>query len=390
MPDQREEAVTVAAVGDIMFDRRMRPPRVFYHLPGAATCMPGVRSAPPIPFVNDGASREWLMRQGVYIDDVYKTSHATQSVMLDLPPDATDFDFPFLKIRSELMRADVVFGNLECPLSGRGRPVRSDCCYSASPKYARPMAASNFKVVSFSNNHCMDFGEPAFFDTLDVLQRNGIRVVGAGRNYEDARKPVLFELNGLRLAFLAYNLFGPDTVFATAEESGVVPLNELVVKEDVERARDDADFIFASTHWGVEGEPKPSAWLVGFAHRLIDYGIDVIFGHHAHLPGSIEVYKSKPIFYSLGNFIFGHTHRYWTDNILAKLTLARNRVRKIELTAVGSKGVEQYQPVALSGARAVNVLTFVRQVSEPLGTSIVIEEEKGIVNLESAKAAEVA
>lgn len=390
MLSQIKHSITVIAVGDMMFDTRVRPPRVFYHVPATATCISGFRSAAPIPFINDEASRSWIEKQGVSMGDINKTSHLAQSLLLDLPGDAADPKFPFRKIRSELARADVVFGNLECPLSERGRSVRGDCCYVASPEYAHAMAASNFKVISYSNNHCMDFGEVAFSDTIEALQHSGIQVVGAGRNYESARKPALLEINGARLAFLAYNLFGPDIVYATANESGVVPLNDLVVREDVERLVGNVDYIFASVHWGVEGEPRPSPSLVRFAHRLIDYGVDVIFGHHPHLPGSIEIYKSKPIFYSLGNFIFGHTHHYWTDNMMVRLTLSQNQVCKVEIIPIGNRGLEQYQPVVLYGERAAGVIRFVSHVSSQFGTTVTIEESKGRILPGSAKAAEIA
>jgi poly-gamma-glutamate synthesis protein (capsule biosynthesis protein) len=383
--DDAKQTVTVTAVGDLMFDTRMKRPRVFFYTHGSASCIPGYRSATPVPFINTEESRRWVVEHGQPIDDISRTSHATQSVLLDLPVEAHEADFPFREVRSELAQSDMVFGNLECPLSTQGRAVRNDCCYCANPDFARAMGASNFKVVSFSNNHCMDFGEAAFYDTLSALQRNGIHVAGAGRNYDDARKPVLLESNGIRMAFLAYNLFGPDTVYALPDESGVIPLNDLVVRQDVERIRKEVDFIFASVHWGVEGEPRPSAWLIDCAHSLVDYGIDVVFGHHSHIPGSIEIYKSKPIFYSLGNFIFGHTHRFWTDNLIVKLTLDRDQVRKIEIIPIGSRGIEQFQPRLLSGDRASSVVKFVTQVSELFGTNIVQYAERGVINIQSAE-----
>jgi poly-gamma-glutamate capsule biosynthesis protein CapA/YwtB (metallophosphatase superfamily) len=363
----------------MMFDIRMKPPRIIHHIPATTTSIPSYRSGAPIPFVNDGESRSWLIKHGAPVYDVDATSHANQSLSLELPGDASDPHFSFRQVQSQLMQADVVFGNLECPLSLRGRSVRNDCCYAASPEIARALAAANFRVVSFSNNHSMDFGEVAFIDTIEALESNGVRAVGAGRDYQNAREPAVLEIRGTRLAFLAYNLVGPEMVYSTNHEAGVVPLNDMVLSHDIERLRGNVDCIIASAHWGTEGKPLPLPSLVALAHRMIDCGVDIIFGHHPHVPGSIEIYRSKPIFYSLGNFIFGHTHRYWTDNMMVRLTIAHNRTEKIEIIPIGSKGVEQYQPLALRGNRAAELIGFVNRFSGPFGVAAAIDGDIGLI-----------
>jgi poly-gamma-glutamate synthesis protein (capsule biosynthesis protein) len=378
------------AVGDMMFDTSLGLPRVFFYHPESAACLQHFRSSFPIPFINTEENRQWLSQQGVSLDGLSKTSHAAQSIALKLPTEATAPDYPFRLIRADLAQSDLVFGNLECPLSNRGRPIGNDGCYRASPAFAQALAASNFKVVSFSNNHCMDYGETAFLDTIRALRRTGIEVIGAGRSYEEARKPALLEIRGIRLAFLAYNMFGPDSVYALPGESGVVPLNALVVKEDVDRIRSQVDFIIVSVHWGLEGESRPRAGLVELAHQLVDHGVDVILGHHPHLPGSIEIYKSKLIFYSLGNFIFGHSHRYWIDNMMVKLTLDRDHCRRAEFIPIGIKGIEQYQPKVLSGEQAEKLIEFVRVLSEPFGTSVTFNKGRGIIGLQSVDEAKIA
>jgi poly-gamma-glutamate capsule biosynthesis protein CapA/YwtB (metallophosphatase superfamily) len=381
MMDDEEQPVSVIAVGDMMFDTRLGPPRVFFYERESAACVPHFHQSFPLAFINVDESREWLEQQGVSLDGIVKTSHVAQSTSLKLPADAQNPDFPFRLIRSELMRSDFVFGNLECPLSTRGRPVRNDACYSAHPELAQAMSASNFKVLSFANNHCMDYGEAAFLDTLKALRGNGLRVAGAGADYTEACQPALLEIRGRRLAFFAYNMMGPDIVYALPDESGVIPLNELTLRHTIGEVRSRVDFIFASVHWGVEGVGRQGAELVSLAHQLIDYGADVILGHHSHVPGGIEVYKSKPIFYSLGNFIFGHTHRNWTDNMMIKLVLDRERVKKIEVLPVGSLGLEQFQPVLSTGKRATDVIKFVEIMSRPFGTSIIADEGRGIIEL---------
>lgn len=373
--------ITVLAAGDIMLDRMVRPPRIFFHVFETAACSPHYQPAFPLPFLNNEESMEWLQQKGISAEGIYQTSHAFESILLDFPPEAIDPDYPFRQIRSELLKSDIVFGNLECVLSHRGRPARNDLCYRAHPHYARALADSNFKVLSFANNHCMDYGEVAFFDTLDGLWSNGIKVVGAGKDYLEACKPAVFEVRGLRVAFVAFNLSGPDTTYALWEESGVVPLNELTIERTVERIRGEVDCLIASVHWGREGVGTPSSDMIRLAHYMIDAGADVILGHHQHIPGSIEVYKSKPIIYSLGNFIFGHSHHHWTDNMLARIVVTPKEIKRVELLPIGSEGLEQYQPTMLSGDRASYVITFVAVHSELFGTPIAFEDNKGLIEL---------
>ncbi len=373
--------ITVLATGDIMFDRMVRPTRVFFHVSETAACFPHYQPAFPLPFLNNEESMEWLQQKGISAEGIYQTSHAFESILLDFPPEASDPDYAFRRIRPELLKSDIVFGNLECALSTRGRPVRNDLCYRADPHYACALADANFKVLSFANNHCMDYGEIAFLDTLDELWRNGIKVVGAGKDYSEACKPAVFDVRGLRVAFVAFNLSGPDSSYALDDECGVVPLNELTIERSVGRIRDEVNCVIASVHWGREGVGTPSSDMIRLAHHLVDAGADVVLGHHQHIPGSIEVYRSKPIIYSLGNFVFGHSHNHWTDNLLARLVLAQEKIKQVELLPIGSEGLEQYQPTLLSGDRASYLITFVALHSELFGTPIVLEGNKGIIEL---------
>ena len=158
----------------------------------------------------------------------------------------------------------------------------------------------------------------------------------------------------------------------------------------MERVRSRADFVMVSVHWGLEGEGRSRAGFVQLAHQLVDYGVDVILGHHPHIPGSIEIYKSRPIFYSLGNCIFGHGHRYWIDNMIVKLTLDGDHVRTTEIIPIGSRGIEQYQPRMLSGERAEKLIEVVRAISEPFRTTITLSDGKGVINLQSSSEVETA
>jgi poly-gamma-glutamate capsule biosynthesis protein CapA/YwtB (metallophosphatase superfamily) len=361
-------AASILAVGDMMFDTRLRGPRVFYHKPEIATCVPDLESLFSVPYVNCAESRQWLVRRGFSTHGIDLTAHASQSTPLAALDAAADY--PFRAIAGELRSADIVFGNLECPLSSRGRPMANDQCYCAPPEFAASLAAAPFHVVSFANNHCMDYGDAAFLDTLDVLGRHGVAVIGAGPSLSQARKPALFDVGGVRIAFLGYTMVGAERTFAIDGECGAVPLNTFVAAQDITAVRLDVDIVVLSVHWGAEMVAAPSPRLVEFAHQLVDAGADVIIGHHPHVPGSIEVYRGRPILYSLGNFCFGHDHGYWGDNMMVRLIVEAGGVRSIEVIPLAGGPAARYQPAVLTNGSLARFRDQIGVLSALFGTPL--------------------
>ncbi len=214
----KQTPIVVTAVGDMMFDTSLPGPRVLFYQPEYTACLPASTNYRPsfvLPFVNNNESQEWLREHGIPMDGVDPTSHRSQSILFQLSRRALRPSYSFEKIRSVLLSSDLVFGNLECPLSLRGRPSKLDVYYRAAPAFAAAMASANISVVSFSNNHCMDYGEVAFLDTLKVLRKSGITPVGAlhGQGQQD-NPTVLLNVKGIRIAFIACNLTGPETSYA--------------------------------------------------------------------------------------------------------------------------------------------------------------------------------
>jgi poly-gamma-glutamate synthesis protein (capsule biosynthesis protein) len=135
---------------------------------------------------------------------------------------------------------------------------------------------------------------------LDLI---GIAHCGAGKNQDQARRPAVLEANGRRFAFLAYTekMWSVDPAGA---KPGTVLLNEDEAVADIRKARETADFVLVSLHWGEEhrGLPRDSDRVR--ARSLLDAGADAVIGHHPHVLQGAEFYKGKPIVYSLGNFVF--------------------------------------------------------------------------------------
>ncbi len=231
---------------------------------------------------------------------------------------------PFAHFASALRDADLSIGNLECVISSKGRAESKPYTFRA-PKRALPLLKKYFSVVSLANNHSGDFGKPAFADMLDTLDRRGISYVGGGRNLRDAHRPFVREIKGKRIGLLAYNGFFPRSFEALPDSPGHAWLDEDYVIDGIRKAKQESgvDFLIVYPHWGWEYQKTASDRQINMAHLMIDSGADAVVGGHPHVTQNIEIYRGKPIFYSLGNFVFdGFKDTDTNTGWLLKMTLA--------------------------------------------------------------------
>ena len=213
-------------------------------------------------------------------------------------------NFVFGRVKEILPEHDIFFLNLEMPFSEGSSPVLSHAHESFVVPFShiKVLKYLGVHVANIGTNHLMDFGEKALLDTIELLSNEGIHPVGGGKNENEARKPVVLEIKGIRLGFLGYCKIGEYT--AKDDKGGAAPLQQESIMEDVEKIKNEVDYVILSLHWGTELSEYPSPEQVALAHSLIDAGVDVILGHHPHVLQGIERYNSGLIFYSLGNFIF--------------------------------------------------------------------------------------
>ena len=216
---------------------------------------------------------------------------------------------PFTFTYETLSTADITLGNLECPISTRGSAVDKTYTFRAPTTAGEALAFAGFDLVSLANNHIMDYGTPALEDTLAILNENHIKPLGAGMNEESAYAPVLMEINGLKLAFLAF-LDVPTTDYdyrkweAGQSEPGVAWAHEEKVRQAITTAKKGADVVIVLVHNGYEIVQTVSDTQQAFAHLAIDSGAALVIGSHPHVLQRIESYQDGLIVYSMGNFVF--------------------------------------------------------------------------------------
>lgn len=231
----------------------------------------------------------------------------TGDIMLDDTPGKiiADGRDPFAAVAELLRDADFRIGNLECPIATVGQPMESKIySFRAHPRVL-PMLERHIDAVSVANNHTGDYGKAAFMETLEQLDSRGILHFGGGPNATSAHKPLWIERKGLRIAVLGYNEFKPRSFEAGAMSPGIAWSEDSHVVSDIRAARKaGADIVIPFMHWGWERETTPSERQTKLARKMIDAGADIVVGSHPHVVQGAEIYKGKPIIYSLGNFVF--------------------------------------------------------------------------------------
>lgn len=237
-----------------------------------------------------------------------------------------DWTLPFEEILDTLRDADLRFCNLECPVSDRGRDRHHLFSFRADPRALEGLKAAGFEVASQANNHAYDWGPQALLDSLQRLRAAGIRPVGAGQNDMAAHYPVLVNVDGLRVAFLAYVDIDPKEAAAGVDRPGVAWLDPPQVLADIRFARPLADLIIVCPHWGVEYALKPTRDQVELAHQMIDAGADLVVGSHPHVVQPLETYHDRWIAYSLGNFVFDQKNLITHHGLLLKVMVREKQI----------------------------------------------------------------
>jgi poly-gamma-glutamate synthesis protein (capsule biosynthesis protein) len=207
-----------------------------------------------------------------------------------------------------------------------GPPLRSP------PGCAAFARAGGFDVALLANNHIGDLGPAAALETAEHLRRQGLTVVGVGKDLQDAQRFIRLERAGLSVAILnaAENEFG----LATTRRAGGNPLNLPANLRALRQARQQADLAVVFLHGGTEFLPMPHPRLMETCRALADAGAAAIVCIHAHAPQGIEVYDGVPIVYSPGNLFFPHTaapDSWWWLGYLTTLTLDRRGATAIEV-----------------------------------------------------------
>lgn len=190
---------------------------------------------------------------------------------------------------------------------------RKNIIYARNEDFFR-VKEMGFDIVSLANNHVWDLGREGLENTIRILRENGIRYCGAGMDLEEASRPAVIEKDGVRIAILAYCMYGNPWLGyverAGKEKAGVNPLDMNKVIQDIRKAKREFNFVFVMPHWGKEYQYHPLPECVQMAKQMVEAGADAVLGSHPHQIQPLVRYKGVPICYSMGNFLFPDFYMY--------------------------------------------------------------------------------
>jgi poly-gamma-glutamate synthesis protein (capsule biosynthesis protein) len=264
---------------------------------------------------------------------------------------------PFAAIAPLWKSADFRFVNLESQLSdqkGETQSPRNRLIFTGPPGGAGVLASAGVDLVSTANNHAWDYGKAAFFETLDHLKAAGVKNVGTGRTLDDAYAPVVLEAGGIKVAIFAVtHIWNQGPIEEHAGRKYVAWAKWDALKYRVARIRPEVDFVILSYHGGAEYIDVPMSMTRRFVKAAMKAGVDAVIGHHPHVPQGVGWFSERPVFYSLGNFVFaGHAEQTWTNyGMLARLTLKPDRTLEAEACPYV---IEGHVPKPLEPSAAAN------------------------------------
>ena len=249
----------------------------------------------------------------------------------DLILDEPEPDSFFDRARPVLQRAGIVVGHVEVPHTNRGVETSSDVpAPPSNPDHLLALGRAGFHVATLAGNHIFDAGPHGIEDTVAGLHGQGIRTTGAGRTLAEAKQPAIVDRAGLSVGVLSYNCVGPPTSWAGATKAGcafvrVITHYELdhatpggppriytfaepetleAMQADIAALDSRVDVTIVALHKGLGHTPAMLAMYERqVAKAAIDAGADIIVGHHAHITRGVEMYRGRPVFHGLGNFV---------------------------------------------------------------------------------------
>jgi poly-gamma-glutamate capsule biosynthesis protein CapA/YwtB (metallophosphatase superfamily) len=333
----------------------------------------------------------------------------------DINVSRPDPDSAFSPALPWLSGADILFCNLETVVAdARFLPPYARDWFRTDEWMFESYVKAGFNVVNQANNPNTYHGHDALLRSLEVLDSAGVVHGGSGRNLADARKPAIIERKGTKVAFVCRTSVGLPELAATTDTPGVArypvhtiyeapegvhsrpglpPIvhtipdagaHRLALQEDIRTAREQADMVIVSWHWGLSpdqihphagpGDVEVMQYQREMAHFAIDVGADMVVGHHSHQPQPIEVYKGRPIFYSLANFVHDLTG-FGQHNLMTLMVRCVVRDGRIDRLSFVPGWVQNGPPNFSRPNEAPEVVRRMIEMSASFGTQFQVGDE---------------
>ncbi|MBE0475580.1 MAG: CapA family protein [Coriobacteriia bacterium] len=293
---------------------------------------------------------------------------------------ASGGEAPLARVAPLLARADIAVGNLESPLaSGGTRKADKDVTFRGDPRGIEGLRLAGFDFLSLANNHALDYGPEALAETVAALDAAAIGHAGAGGDREAAWRPAIAERHGASVAFLSFSHILPAGFIATSGKAGIAQGRENMpaVLEAIRAAKEEHDYVLVSFHWGVEYADHANGDQVRDAKAAVDAGADMVLAHHPHVIQGVQRYRGALIAYSTGDFVFDHYSRKTGEAFILDAELGPDGVGDVSFTPVYLDG--NGRPDVVTGPEARVILQRLRDISAPLGGKVVLTGDTAVL-----------
>ncbi len=291
------------------------------------------------------------------------------------------YDYPWEKVGDYLKDSDLAIVNLETSITTRGNKwPNKQFNFRSNPKNLDSMKAAGVDMVTLANNHVLDYSNQGLIDTIDNLKKREISYAGGGKNKKEALQGVIIEKDDIKIGVLAFSRVIPDVKwYANNNRAGIVGAYDGYTQDmfkRIEEMKKEVDILILSSHWGVERSTKPRPQDIKIAKAAIDAGVDIVMGHHPHVLQGVEIYKGKPIFYSLGNFVFGGRDKLTRTTMISQVNL---KDKKLESIKVIPCNIVNGRPIPAAEKDKSKAIEYINGLSKPFKVSF---DKDGIINID--------
>ena len=285
-------------------------------------------------------------------------------------------EYTFYSTYPIFRKSSIVLGNLEGPFARKADKEERNFSYKVDPKNARILRRAGFNVMNLANNHLLDCGRQGVLESFTALKKHGIKFIGAGINEEHSHQPSIMQAGKFKIGLLGYYWNSRTAAHINKPGSAIDSREHLA--NDICKLRTLADRIVVTIHWGIPYDQFPSDEDQEKAHFAIDCGADIVIGHHPHIIQPFEVYKNRPIFYSIGNFAFGSGNSN-AESIVLSVNF-EDTFTNIIIFPAYIKNRDQrvnYQPKILTGRAASESIGRLKKISGTSGEMIHFKNNTG-------------